>query len=334
MATCLRETMAFRRAANNQVSMVQANLLLSLLKRASKTDYGCKYGFASIRSVNDYRERVPVNDYDDLQPWIERIANCGDQVLTADRVLLFEETSGTGGGTRLIPYTAGLQASFNRALHPWLFDLHSHYSGIWGGPAYWAVSPRSNGSRKTPGGITIGFANDSDYFGRWAKPLIKALTIVPEEVAGLSDPMAWRYVTVLSLLRSPDMRLVSLWNPGLFTALLGSIEEWADVLSADLIAGTCKPGFLKTESLAGFENFTGKPSARRAEVFKEALRMRKSGNNAEFARLLWPRIALVSSWSEAEASGSAAYLKSFFPDAFYQTKGLLATEGPVTVPMT
>lgn len=334
MATCLSEAMAFRRAANNQTAIIQGGVLKWILQGAAATEYGRLHHFARIRNVEEYRQSIPVNDYDDLQPWIDRIVNCAEQVLTADRVQMFEETSGTSGGTRLIPYTASLQVAFNRALHPWLFDLHTRFRGIWGGPAYWAVSPRGGGSRQTPGGIPIGFAADSDYFGKWAKPLIRAMTIVSEEVAGMADPLAWRYVTVLSLLRNADMRLISLWNPTLFTSLIKVIEEWADLLAEDLAAGTCRPGFLQAESLAGLESFGAKPLPQRAGLIKEALKHLSSGNNAGFARILWPRAALVSCWSEAEAARGADYLRSFFPDAHFQTKGLLATEGPVTLPMT
>ena len=145
----------------------------------------------------------------------------------------------------MIPYTAGLQRAFNRALHPWLFDLFSHFGSLWGGPAYWVVSPRSAEKRVTTGGVPIGFAADSDYFGAWAKPLITLVTVVPEEAAGLSNPAVWKYVTLLCLLRQSQMRLISLWNPTLFTALLSQCGEWAASLAGDLENGTCCPAFFR-----------------------------------------------------------------------------------------
>jgi len=49
---------------------------------------------------------------------------------------------------------------------------------------------------------------------------------------------------------------------------------------------------------------------------------------------LWPRLGLVSCWTAAAAATPAAQLARRLPQAFMQGKGLLATEAPVTVPLT
>lgn len=332
MAACYREAAAFRRAAGDHCAAVQAATLRRILQRAESASYGRKYGFSSIRSVEEYRRRLPVNDYDDLKPWIDRAAAGEPSVLTDEPVRLFEETSGTSSGVRLIPYTAGLQQSFNRALHPWLFDLHASYRNLWGGPAYWVVSPRQSEPRQTSGGVPIGFAADSDYFGAWARPLIKLLTVVPEEAAKLSDPAAWRYVTLLALLRQPEMRLISLWNPTLFTSLIDSLPEMVSLLVEDLRAGTCRPPLPSGSPGPELPVWRARPSETCAFRLERAGQFLRAGDRSEFARTLWPKLALISSWSEAEAAEGAGYLRSFFPDVIFQTKGILATEGPVTVP--
>ncbi|NCB38860.1 MAG: hypothetical protein EOM80_08830, partial [Erysipelotrichia bacterium] len=316
MGACLKEAMHFRRSANNPLRTVQHNTLREILSKAQHTEYGKKNGFAGIRSIDDFRSRVPVNDYDDLQPWINKIADGNQQILTDDPVIMFEETSGTTGGTRLIPYTSGLQRSFNRALHPWLLDLHLHIGNLWGGPAYWVVTPKTGTLKKTAGGVPIGFAADSDYFGKWAKPLIKAITVVPEEAALIGNLEAWRYLTVLHLVRNDNLRLISLWNPTFFTALIKSIGEWSESLAADLANGN-----------------GAKAMPERAYLLKKAVKALDAKQYSEFARILWPRMALISTWTEAEAASGAEQLHSFFPEARFQTKGLLATEGAVTLPM-
>lgn len=187
----------------------------------------------------------------------------------------------------------------------------------------------------TAGGVPIGFAADSDYFGAWAKPLIGLVTVVPEEAASLSDPTVWKYVTLLCLLRQPQMRLISLWNPTLFTALFSQCGEWLASLADDLDNGACRPSFLSAAELNSptLRPYSGKPMPGRGKQFIDAVRLFESDDRAGFARRLWPKLALISSWSEAEAGAGAEYLRSFFPDAVFQTKGLLATEGPVTIPM-
>ncbi len=52
------------------------------------------------------------------------------------------------------------------------------------------------------------------------------------------------------------------------------------------------------------------------------------------AKELWPRLKLISCWTEAQADRSARRLKEIFPGVLIQSKGLLLTEGPVTIPWT
>ena len=51
---------------------LQRDLLLRLVRRAADTRFGREHGFEKVRSVEDFRERVPVQDYDSLRPYFER----------------------------------------------------------------------------------------------------------------------------------------------------------------------------------------------------------------------------------------------------------------------
>lgn len=323
MGTCLEQACHFKKAARSDLRAVQSNVLKEIIQKTGNTEFARQHGFKKIRSISDFQQAVPVNEYDDLEPYIMRIAAGYPSVLTEDAILMFEETSGTTAGSRLIPYTVSLQNSFNRALHPWLFNLHCNLPGLWGGPAYWVVTPKVC-NRLTEGGIKIGFAADSDYFGSWAKPLIKALTVIDESAAVGADIDVWRYYSILQLLRAGNLRLISLWNPGFFHAMVRSMVEWQEPLFNDLLRGGCRYD-------CGASDYGAMPD--RARLFKDALTSLENGDKAAFGSLLWPSLALISAWQEAGAGSSAQELKSYFPDVFYQTKGLLATEGAVTLPV-
>lgn len=49
---------------------------------------------------------------------------------------------------------------------------------------------------------------------------------------------------------------------------------------------------------------------------------------------VWPELKLISCWTSAGAAISAARLKELFPNVLIQSKGLLLTEAPVTLPWT
>ena len=57
-------------------------LLMKLLDDNKDTEYGKKYDFAGIHSVEDYQKKVPVVIYDDLAPYLERMMDGERNLLT------------------------------------------------------------------------------------------------------------------------------------------------------------------------------------------------------------------------------------------------------------
>jgi hypothetical protein len=51
------------------------------------------------------------------------------------------------------------------------------------------------------------------------------------------------------------------------------------------------------------------------------------------AKNAWPNLKFISCWGDGSSIASFEILKSYFPDAIFQPKGLLCTEAPVTVPI-
>ena len=310
LATCLPEAMAFSRASRQPVKRIQEQILLSILRANADTAYGRRFGFDRIRSVEAFQEQVPPIDFDDLAPWIEKAAAGEPGVLTAEPVRLFEPTSGSSAATKLIPYTHGLQEAFNRALHPWLADLFLHRPDLTTGPAYWVVTPRSGQQDRTSGGIPIGFQDDAEYFGQWAKRFVDTLMAVPSHVVRDGDSGSWRFQTLLHLLKTGDLRLVSLWNPTFLPSLLRELAPLGERLVAAL------------ESDA----------PNRAGLLRDLLPALRAGREEGLGTQLWPALRLISTWTEAEAAGGIPALRRWFPDVALETKGLLATEGVVTIP--
>lgn len=74
---------------------VQRELLDQLITRGAKTDYGRKYGFESIKSVEDYRRNVPVVTYEELFPYIERLMKGEQNQLWPTEIRWFAKSSGT-----------------------------------------------------------------------------------------------------------------------------------------------------------------------------------------------------------------------------------------------
>ncbi|WBV55512.1 GH3 auxin-responsive promoter family protein [Chryseobacterium daecheongense] len=81
----------------------QEKLLLSLIDTAKKTLFGREHQFENIQSVQDFQEKVPVSDYEDLKPYIERVKKGQANILWPETPQYFAKTSGTTSGSKYIP---------------------------------------------------------------------------------------------------------------------------------------------------------------------------------------------------------------------------------------
>jgi len=310
------------------VRATQGQTLRRILRTNADSEVGRRHGFAEIDSVAAFRRRVPLTTYDDLAPAIERIAAGERGVLTGAPVRLLEPTSGSAAATKWIPYTASLQQDFHRAIAPWIVDLMRHHPRVLTGTAYWSVSPVGDRPAETEGGVPVGFEDDSAYLGPVRGRLVRAALAVPPAVQRLRDVDAFRYVTLLGLVRAADLTLVSVWNPTFFTILLDRLSAWGDRLARDVADGTITPpGALPAGVRAALQG-AWSPDPERAAAIRRAIAQDAPRRH----RALWPRLRVVSCWADGPAAPYAHDLRTQLPHAHLQPKGLLATEGVVTIP--
>jgi hypothetical protein len=329
MTTCFCEARAFH-TATRSVAQAQTDVLTAILRRNRDTQFGFAHHFCSVDGPRAYRQQVPLSRYKDYAEAVAQIAKGKCGVLTRDRVELLEPTSGTTSGEKLIPYTAALRHQFQRAVAAWIVDLFQHRPLLREGRAYWSISPALGPPRKTSGGIPIGFEDDADYLGSVERWLIKKLLVVPAEVARLTDIESFRYCTLWHLLRADDLALMSLWSPTFLLTLLASIETWHDRLCFDLERGRLEPPSPLLHALVkqfGHDRPRDRVRARELRaIFRDGAPL------SEKLRRIWPRLGLISCWGDAGAAHFLPELRSLFPDVEIQPKGLLATEGCVSIP--
>ena len=307
----------------------QAQRLREILSANAETAYGRAHGFGDVRGLAEFQDRVPVASWDDVAPWVDRIAAGEGNVLTAEPVRLLEPTGGSSGGTKLVPFTASLQREVRSAVGAWVSDLFRHVPKTARGPAYWSVSPAVARAR-TAGGVPVGFDDDGAYLSPLHRTLARATLAVPGAVRHVTDADAWRYVTLRALVARPDLALVSVWNPTFLTLLLDALPAWADRLADDLERGTLSPpGPVSPDVLARLRAGL-RPDPARADAVRQSV---AGAEGAGLHARLWPRLAVVSAWADGHAAGPAQDLAALVPHAAFQAKGLMATEGVVTVPL-
>jgi len=270
------------KAALDDPEPAQRALLERYLRRNENTTFGRDHDFSRIRSYEDFRSEVPVRDYTGFEPAIAEIAAGAKGRLTEDPVLGFEETSGSSGNAKLIPFTPGLQREFERSLILWLHALKNRRPACLEGKAYWSLSPPARRRGHTSAGLPVGFESDVAYFPEETGAVLAETMAVTPDLARIENAELFWNETVRQLLACRALSLVSVWSPLFFLRL---DEELRNHL---------KGPFTWNE--------------------------------------LWPGLSVLSCWTEAQSATWIPAVRERLGDVAIEGKGLLSTEGVVSIP--
>lgn len=293
------EVMRFGAAAS-QLERSAARRMQRLLRSNASTTYGRAHGFSSIQSIAEFQRRVPIVRYADIAHHVSDVAAGKRGVLTASRPAMMERTSGSTALGKLIPYTPELRGEINRAVAVWMAGILRDTPQVIGRRAYISISPLPTGPRRTPGNIPIGFEDDTGYLATWSRIAARMTLVGGGSLSGIADLAAWRHATALALLEADDLGLISVWSPDFLTLLLDLIAaNWGELLAQ-----------LSPDRRAVLGRLSAPDPAR-----------------------IWPHLAVISCWTDGQAAAPAAVLQARCPAIPLQAKGLIATEGVVSVPI-
>jgi len=83
----------------------QQNVFLSLIATAQNTAFGKDHGFENIHNYEEFKKAVPVNDYEGLRKYADRVISGEKDVLWPGQPIYLSKTSGTTSGAKYIPIT-------------------------------------------------------------------------------------------------------------------------------------------------------------------------------------------------------------------------------------
>lgn len=327
LLSCLPDTLAFLWATAFPRA-AQCRALRRILRHNAATDLGRRYGFCVIRRAAAFDAAVPVSDYADYSAEIERLRASGRHgAFVAEPVRVLEPTSGTGSAPKMIPYTRTLQREFAAAVHPWLTGLFVGCPALLCGRQYWSLSPNTPALRDRKGDrVRVGFETDADYLGSFGRRLARHVLAVPPELARVTDPEAFEYLTLLYLVRDAHLRLISVWHPSFLTLLLDALPRHWWRLLEDMRAGAMRDDLDVPEDVRALLRRSLPPAPRRADALTGL-----SPADPAAPRCIWPRLRVISCWTR-DSNAVVSRLRAVFPGVWIQEKGLVATEGIVTLP--
>jgi hypothetical protein len=112
---------------NNPLS-AQQSVFSKLIMQAKDTSFGQDHLFTEINTYEDFKKNVPIADYEELRPYIDRVVNGEENVLWPGKPLYLAKTSGTTSGVKYIPISKESMPEHIKAARNALFS-YIHETG-------------------------------------------------------------------------------------------------------------------------------------------------------------------------------------------------------------
>ena len=276
---------------SREAIILQHRLLSEMMQANKDTEYGRKYGFADIHTVQQFKDKVPFSTYDDYEPYIRRMMKGENNILSADEPVHFAMSSGSIGVPKYIPVSEAELKKYAAYSAEMAFGVADEYyrnttgKGVLVGPGLTAIELKvmqtDSGVRK--GSISSTLMNSmQDY--------IPYLLSSPWEVICPDGEMDMKYLKSLLALRNPDLVFMeSAFMTGLVD-LMDYIKNNYEMLCKDIYHGRINKDVKVPDKVRASLEKQLQPDKARARYL---LREFKMGFDTPIIPRIWPRMSWI-----------------------------------------
>lgn len=218
---------------------IQEKFLLKLLKTHQNTKLGQQLGLKDIKTIDQFRDRVPILSYASYEADLDLVAEGQPNILTTDKVLYITLTSGSTGKQKLIPTTKTSQKIVRDASLVSMGFLIEALEARGRKFGKLLVTNSAEQWGQTSGGIGYGTASAGVL--RLDKRLFKQFFANPYDTVKISDSITRHYVALLFALCDPGMTGMIANFPMLILRNCHYLEKYAEDLINDINKGTIAP---------------------------------------------------------------------------------------------
>ncbi len=189
-----------RTAVNDQL-----NIMVQLLRKGRFTAIGRDLYFSSIRHYDDFKQHVPIGDYEYQKHYFDRIIAGESDVLWPGRPKYFAKTSGTTSGVKYIPLTTDCLPNHINSARNAIFSYigqTGNYKVFDGKLIFLSGSPELKKTRDVYTGRLSGIVNHE--IPVWAKS-----NQVPSYTTNCIDDWEEKLERIIDETMHVDMRLIS-----------------------------------------------------------------------------------------------------------------------------
>ena len=282
-------------------------LLKKIIKTNKNTAFGKAHDFASIKTVEDFRARVPESVYEDYAEDIEKVKDRkAENLLTASKILGYSRTSGSSGVPKFIPATtqslkAYTKYTWTRALALGAKELKKQGKKFKAGRGVF-LSPATN--ELLPDGTIC--SNIAEIGARKFGVIYPYILTVP--TANIFDVHDGDYIYEIYRFALMDERVTFFFSVffSVNVSQIAYLEQNWETLVDDIEKGTISDSVkLKPEVKAELMKHI-KPMPERGKYLRAQF---EQGFDSTLFKRLWPNLTVMSGVGNASFKPSADYVR-------------------------
>ena len=215
---------------------IQQQTLLAKISRNAASQFGRDYGFAEIRSVADFRARVPVLTYEDHRPYIAKVLHGDTSAMfgPGTKVLMFAMTSGTTGEPKRLPITKQLFYEYKMGWQMWAAGVYGDHPELLMKKTLQLTSDWQQFT--SPCGIPCG--QISGLAANTRPKIADLIFLPPSATSRIHDSQAKHYAALRFALASSNVGTIITANPSSLVEFACRASRQRESLIRDIHDGT------------------------------------------------------------------------------------------------
>jgi hypothetical protein len=307
------------------VDRTQLRTLARALSALRGSEFSVRNSLDRVRTPAELRRALPLQTYEDLRPFIDRVRDGDSGALFAPgiSILMFATSSGTTAARKFVPVTPEFVRQYRRGWNTFGLKMLSDHPR-----AFLRHILQSSGrydESVTSSGVPCGAI--TGLLARTQKPIVRRFYVGRPEIAYLDDPAA-RYYTLARFGIVHDVAFAVTANPATLIRIAQIASENAEELIRDVRDGTLSPRIVPDAALRKRLSAALRPAPSRAS----ALAALQSQHGSLRPRDYW-QLEFAACWTGGSMGHYLPKLREWFGPLPTRDVGLLASEGRVSIPL-
>ncbi len=311
---------------------VQEAALKKIIDENKDTEYGRKYDFASIKSIKDFQDKVPLSTYRDYDAYVDRMIAGEKNILCSRECKRYCSSSGSVGKPKVIPKSGkdlwNMQCmGFAATVGTVSKYLKAHGKKMYAqkGPLVMSLTghPLSDG-KMCNGAAQIPLT--------YLKPITKFFSTSPLSLLYCEneEKIDVPYLQLRFALEERNVSYIGSLVITLVTTMFDYLEENWEMLCDDIEKGIINPNIKITPELKAEYSKKFKPNpARAAELRKEF----EKGFDTPIAPRIWPKLSWAYGMIGSNLAVYVDKVKHYVGDIPLHNMGYAAAEGYIAMPV-